>query len=407
MVGKIETLKRSLSTPNGLVEIVQVRNGSVISYSKNIDGNQGGNRETLKQSLKCPVDEVLEDLYNDEKEIDLENWIEEYKHYYEWKQKYFPFQLKKLGTVSNATQKRMRKLIENSVNAVYTGYDWKKDYQSQPYLTFLTTTLPSIQVHTDKVIKRAFTLFLENLVKTYNVKFYLWKAEAQKNGNIHFHVIVDRYIDHKIVNRLWNNQMKRLGYIDRFSATMLERGFVYNPKSSKSREIQNLDYLIAKKDRFQNPTSTTQIKSLKGIQNVAGYMIKYMTKNEENKRPILGRVWGCSRNIKFLKYPEFVGDSYARKIVDIAEKHLKRIDGIEFVIMYKGYVWQTLKKYGIEIFQKVKEYYLNLNKQLYEQDKDNLQRYYEPVGLFEVNGSKNIDGYQTSLRLSYSNGLAF
>lgn len=407
MVGKIETLKRSLSTPNGLVEVVQVRNGSVISYSKNIDGNQGGNRETLKQSLKCPVDEVLEDLYNDEKEIDLENWIEEYKHYYEWKQKYFPFQLKKLGTVSNATQKRMRKLIENSVNAVYTGYDWKKDYQSQPYLTFLTTTLPSTQVHTDKVIKRSFTLFLENLVKTYSVKFYLWKAEAQKNGNIHFHVIVDRYIDHKIVNRLWNNQMKRLGYIDRFSATMLERGFVYNPKSSKSREIQNLDYLIAKKDGFQNPTSTTQIKSLKGIQNVAGYMIKYMTKNEENKRPILGRVWGCSRNIKFLKYPEFVGDSYARKIVDIAEKHLKRIDGIEYVLMYKGYVWKTLKKHGIEIYQKVKEYYLNLNKQLYEQDKDNLQGYHEPVRLFEVNGSKNIDGYQTSLCLSHSNGLAF
>src|SRR5690606_30217452 len=295
-------------------------------------------------------------LYNEKEKIDLDKWIEEYKFYYDWKKKYFPFELKKLGTVSNSTAKRMRKLIENSVNAVYFGYDWKKDYKSQPYLTFLTTTLPAKQVHTDKVIKRAFTLFLENLVKTYKVKFYLWKAEAQANGNIHFHVLIDRFVEHTTVRRLWNAQMERLGYVKTYAKNMIEKGFVYNQNSKKSRELQHLDYLLNKKNGFNNPNST-DIHSLKGIKNVAGYMIKYMTKNEENKRPILGRLWGCSRNIKFLKYPEWVGENVCNKIVNLAEKHLKRIDGIDFVLMYKGNVWQVLKRYGIEIYQKVKNYY--------------------------------------------------
>ncbi len=29
--------------------------------------------------------------------------------------------------------------------------------------------------------------FLEKIRYQYNVKSYLWKAESQKNGNIHFH----------------------------------------------------------------------------------------------------------------------------------------------------------------------------------------------------------------------------
>ncbi len=406
MVGKIESQKSPIYEPNKSVEVVQVRNGSIIAYSKNLDSNLGGNRETLKQSLKTPVDEVLEDLYNESGEIDLKKWVEEYQFYYDWKKKYFPFALKELGTVSVATKKRMRKLIENAVNSVYVGYDWKKDYQNQPYLTFVTCTLPCAQFHTDKIIKRSFTLFLENLVKTYNVKFYLWKAEAQKNGNIHFHVLIDRYVDHGIVRNLWNLQMKKLGYIERFSANMMSKGFTYNPKSKKPREIQNLEYLIQKKEGFNNPNST-DIHSLKGIKNIAGYMIKYMTKNEENKRPIIGRVWGCSRNIKFLKYPEFVGDSVARKIVDIAERHLKRIDGIDFVLMYKGFVWQTLKRYGIEIFKKVKDYYKNLNQQLYEPEKNNIQRCNERIGVFPVDGTKSNDGNSQPLSLFDSYGVAF
>src|SRR5690606_34716661 len=130
---------------------------------------------------KTSVDEVLEDLYNQKDKLNFDKWIDDVRFYYEIKKSHFAFPLKDLGTVSTATKKRICRLLETVVSSVYQNYDWKKDKKEQPYITFLTTTLPAKQMHSDKVIKRAFTVFLENLVKTYGVKFYLWPAEAQEN----------------------------------------------------------------------------------------------------------------------------------------------------------------------------------------------------------------------------------
>src|SRR5690606_29708884 len=96
---------------------------------------------------------------------------------------------------------------------VLAGYDKNKGIKNQPFLTFVTCTLPAKQIHSDKVIKRAFVLFLDNLKKTYGVRQYIWKSEAQNNGNLHFHVLIDRYIDWQIIRKLWNSQMVRLGYV--------------------------------------------------------------------------------------------------------------------------------------------------------------------------------------------------
>lgn len=398
MVGKIESSGLPYQSPDlFLYEVVQVRQNAIISYTANAEYSRIGNTETLKQSLRTPVDEVLEELYNESGKVDFDKWISEYLFYYEWKKKYIPFALKELGTVSRNTRKRICKLIENAVNAVYTGYDWKKSYKDQPYISFLTTTLPAKQMHSDKILKRAFTVFLENLVKTYGVKFYLWKAEAQSNGNIHFHVLIDRYVDHQTVRRLWNSQMKSLGYIDEYAKSMNERGFVYNSNSKKSREMQHLDYLTHKNAGFNNPNST-DIHSLKGIDDVGAYMVKYMTKEEEGKRPIIGRVWGCSRNIKFLKYAEFVGANITRQIVEFAEKHAKRIDGIDFVLMYKGNMRMLLKRYLRPVFDRLKAHYMDIHKQLYDEPQtDNLQGNNGATGLLEVHCAKNIDGYQATI----------
>lgn len=398
MIGKIEKALPSLYAPdNRIYEVVQVRENTIISYSKNVEFKSSGNIETLRQSIKTPVDVVLEDLYNESGVIDFDKWIADYQFYNDWRNKYIPFAVKELGTVSKNTAKRMCKLIENAVNGVYAGYDWKKDYKDQPYITFLTTTLPAKQMHTDKVIKRAFTVFLENLVKTYGVKFYLWKAEAQKNGNIHFHVLIDRYVEHTTVRRLWNSQMKSLGYINQYAKNMIEKGFVYNPHSKKSREIQHLDYILNKKEGFKNP-NTTDIHSLKGIKNVASYMIKYLTKNEPDKRPIIGRLWGCSRNIKFLKYAEFVGNYLTSQIVDVAEKHLKRIDGIDFVNMYKGQVKPVLKRYLLPIYDKLKEHYLTIHQKLYEPESIESKGCDETAGSIGIDCTQNFKGYQIALQ---------
>jgi len=122
------------------------------------------------------------------------------------------------------------------------------------YPTFVTLTLPSNQWDSDNTIKRyIFTPFLQWLTyepkrldrrkKEYRdltdaefaklskdqpgdfaglgVKCYLWRAEPQQEGgsqNIHFHLIIDRWVDADLLRRKWNECCEALGYVSRYRA---------------------------------------------------------------------------------------------------------------------------------------------------------------------------------------------
>lgn len=114
---------------------------------------------------------------------------------------------------------------------------------------------------------------------------YIWKAELQKNGNIHFHLLTDFFISYQIVRDTWNNCQSKLGFISSFE---LKHG-------------------------HRDPNST-DVKAVTSINNLAGYLSKYMLKpTEKTKQQKLtadidlqrkGKVWDCSLNLK-LKNAEF------------------------------------------------------------------------------------------------------
>lgn len=134
--------------------------------------------------------------------------------------------------------------------------------------TFLTLTLSSRQVHCDKTIKReVLNHFLIYLKRHYGVANFIWKAELQENGNIHYHIITDQYIPHEELRELWNTAQNRLSYVDMFA--------------------------------HDNPNST-DIHSLRRVKNVMAYVGKYMSKGV-TQRPICGHVWGRSDNMADLR----------------------------------------------------------------------------------------------------------
>ena len=62
--------------------------------------------------------------------------------------------------------------------------------------TLATFTLPSKQCHDDNFIKRYLLNRLIKLLKEkYGVKLYLWVIEPQINGNAHFHILLDKFIE--------------------------------------------------------------------------------------------------------------------------------------------------------------------------------------------------------------------
>ena len=183
-------------------------------------------------------------------------------------------------------------------------------------VAFVTLTLPSAQVHDDNEIKsKCLNQFLIEIKKSYKVRLYIWRAEKQKNGNLHFHILVDRFIPHQELRDRWNRIINKLGYIDRYRQEQLKwhsEGFKVRVEMlpTWSKEKQYAAYLRGQKCNWNSPNST-DVHSLYKINNVKLYISKYMTKNESNLDELnketkefieqKGRVWSSCEELMNLK----------------------------------------------------------------------------------------------------------
>jgi len=197
-------------------------------------------------------------------------------------------------------------------------------------LAFVTVTLPVQQSHSDNDIKKHCLIpFLDNLKKTHFVTQFIWRAEKQQNGNIHFHLVINAPIPWYMIRYHWNKQINKLGYIDRF-------------------------YLMHK---HRNPP-TEQIVAPKKIKNLQSYLAKYLVKSDsENK--VQGKNYGISQNLREFKPP--ICDRFSPLWNTIQQiKQLfkpKIIDGDFFKIMiipfnsYFKYLDTSIKDFFIKYFQ--------------------------------------------------------
>lgn len=128
---------------------------------------------------------------------------------------------------------------------------FKNGYTVKNNLSFITLTLSDKQKHSDQVIKnKLLNAFLIDIRRKYYVTSYLWRAEAQTNGNIHFHIVINRFIDKLAIAKIWNRIQDEHGYLDNYKAT---KGHADAP--------------------------STEIKAVYECKNIAGYLSKYVSKN--------------------------------------------------------------------------------------------------------------------------------
>ena len=160
------------------------------------------------------------------------------------------------GYMSANTSRYVDRVVSNWLTAIELNEANKSvDFSKQVYVTFLTLTLPCKQVHGDNTLKNR---LLDPLVEWLRnssgksqrdgcaVEAYLWRAEAQKNGNIHFHLIIDRWIDHERVRKKWNQIIERLKYITMYRNVQNynhRNGFQFS-ESQAVKQIEKLQYVV-------------------------------------------------------------------------------------------------------------------------------------------------------------------
>jgi hypothetical protein len=307
------------------------------------------------------------------------------------------------GLMNRQNTATIRKIIRNWIPTLKLSPTAKNGHKElQP--TFITLTLPAQQFHTDRQLHReALNTFITTIKKTHKVINYLWRAERQENGNLHYHIIADRFIGWQLVRKYWNNIMAKMGYIDKYRSNMNEfykNGFkprkINQTPEQLKKEIQA--YKTGLNENWSNPNST-DIHGLKKINNIEAYVTKYMTKsplakeiealkrklegkeaNEEEvrsledlkkqaleKEKINGKIWGCSRELMGCKDPSIIVDGECISFIEEVkkDKESRVVTEDNFVIIYNKNIPGICRKY-----QSIKE-------QLRQHSKDIFYKLYD------------------------------
>ena len=207
------------------------------------------------------------------------------------------------GETNKSNQKRIRKALDTLLQSTKTHriYNPILKVSHSFRLAFITLTISS------KVIidhKRAYSNllrpFLQWLQVTKGNNFYIWKAELQKRGQIHYHITVNTFIEMSEIRSKWN-------YLQRKNGIIKEN---YNPPSTEIKavkNIRNIEHYLAKyisKNTSENYTlNENSINEI--IQDEVeclGAIISCYPSNTCNFRKIEGKIWDCSENLKINKF---------------------------------------------------------------------------------------------------------
>lgn len=229
-------------------------------------------------------------------------------------------------------------------------------------LAFHTLTLPG-QNHSDAFIKEHMLQpYLYWLQRMWNCS-YVWKAETQINGNIHFHITVDQYVPKLKMIRKWNQILRVYGYLTmeestnttgRAQATTQVKAVLNEKKCAKDIA----DY-VAKKDKLPTVVARGFEAIWKGEVNCTKEIkacFKYLRYGKEAqeaqmfstvaaaaasaqlhcsydpdtkkgnpgllKRVVDGRLWGCSSELSNINISIEEGDAYVQDtdLLDHEEK---------------------------------------------------------------------------------------
>ncbi|SHK63459.1 rolling circle replication-associated protein [Epilithonimonas mollis] len=306
----------------------------------------------LKQNLKTDENKMLQKLRNQSEIECINSYVSTYKMAYEQTTQ------KPLKTkLSKQQASKISEITNVFIQSLLSQFKPQSGF-NQRSVTFALLTLPTQNQHvSDKKVISQLVKFIDDLkrVKNYiicpvtkhqtkdhalSIENYIWRAETTENGVIHFHILFDSFINKNVLKRVWNNHLEKLG--------------------------------------FERSYNSAHIHSVKNLRDLGAYVTKYLTKeplrdkykhytkdqlrnipdSEKYRRPVIGKVWGCSKAVLKLKYIDFVESDQAHiEELRTQMKEYKSEKLPDFVSVYVGNVKECLKKCSIKLQSMFKKWH--------------------------------------------------
>jgi hypothetical protein len=155
-----------------------------------------------------------------------------------------------------------KKEVRGKANAIFYTRAAKK------CLNFVTISFP-MNMNDDSIFK-VFNVWLTRLRKVYRLDLYLWVSERQKNGTLHYHILIPQWLPIRMVNA--------------YMAIAIDNELRKCPQDGVNYE--KLKY------------NGVDLKRCEGnLKKLSYYLTKYVSKNNETFNRL---AWHCSRSVSNL-----------------------------------------------------------------------------------------------------------
>jgi hypothetical protein len=197
------------------------------------------------------------------------------------------------GRLCPGAKKRLTKAVElitqaaiKDKNFTFTHAKTLKQVRAKFRLNFITLTIhsPARMIEGKEGHSKCLEPLLKWLRDHYDLTMYVWKAELQQRGQLHYHITSNCFVPWQELRDKWNDLQVNAGYLSQYQ---IDKGH----KNANSTDVHSV-YKIKDMAKY------LQKCICKNVRKKDGSIVSEFNKDMQNAQTIGGKVWDCSLNLK-------------------------------------------------------------------------------------------------------------
>lgn len=230
------------------------------------------------------------------------------------------------GEVTEHARRRIMRTVDVFLQKSETRRVWNPVCQAfvNFRLSFITLTIPWSKPIEGAAGHDALRMWLQHFRRKPSKKAiseqlssYVWKAELQERGQLHYHITANRFLHWAEIQRVWNGLMDKRGWLEEFRAAHGHS----NPNSTDVHSVYKVRDIQAYLGKYLSKTGASDVSE-------CGFQVPIF-------RPSIGaKVWGCSEDLKCPRFSEMLDsetDEALRAAVSGGGGRLKKLDFCDIV----------------------------------------------------------------------------